>query len=99
MKYRVEIFPSAENDLREIRSYFEEVLQTDADRLIDKFYEALIPLVDSPYMYASVKDPVLGARGFHSVAVDNYLVFFKVVGDTVQIHRFIYGRRRFSSLL
>jgi hypothetical protein len=56
------------------------------DRLIDKFYDALIPLVDSLHMYTSVKDPVLGSRGFHSVAVGNSIVFHKVTGAAVHFH-------------
>jgi len=99
MRYKVQVFPSAENDLLEIRSYFEEVLKISADALIDKFYEALKPLVETPFMHPLVQDDVLAKKGFHFLVVDNYISFYKISEDLVQIHRFIYGRRMTSSLL
>ena len=99
MKYHVEIFPSAENDLLEIRGYFEDVLKISADSLIDKFYDALLPLVDTPFMHPLVQDRVLSQKKFHFCVVDNFIIFYKIVENTVQIQRFVFGRRQISSLL
>jgi len=99
MKYHVEVFPSAEGDLQEIRAYFEDVLKTSADGLIDKFYDALLPLVDTPFMHPLVQDRMLSQKGFHFCVVDNFIIFYKIVENTVQIHRFLFGRRQISSLL
>jgi len=99
MKYSVQVFPAAERDLLEIRSYLEGVLKTSADGLIDKFYSALKPLVETPFMHPLVQDDILAQKGFHYLVVENYVAFYKIKDDVVQIHRFIYGRRRVSSLL
>jgi len=99
MKYQVQVFPSAENDLLEIRTYFEDVLKITADGLIDKFYAALLPLVDTPFMHPLVQDRVLSQKGFHFCVVDNFIIFYKIIENTVQIHRFVFGRRQTSSLL
>ncbi len=99
MKYQVQVFPSAENDLLEIRVYFEDVLKITADGLIDKFYEALLPLVDTPFMHPLVQDPVLSLKGFHFCVVDNFIIFYKIIETRVQIHRFVFGRRQISSIL
>ena len=99
MKYQVQVFPSAENDLLEIRVYFENVLKIAADGLIDKFYDALLPLLDTPFMHPLVQDSVLSQKGYHFCVVDNLIIFYKIVETTVQIHRFVFGRRQISSLL
>ena len=75
MRYNVQIFPTAEIDLLEIRSYFEEVLKVSADSLIDKFYDALKPLSETPFMHPLVQDDVLARKEFHFLVVDNYIVF------------------------
>lgn len=99
MKYRVQVFPLAERDLLEIRSYFEEVLKISADGLIDRFYSALNPLIETPFMHPLVQDDILAQKGFRYLVVENYVAFYKIKDDTVQIHRFVYGRRKISSLL
>ena len=99
MKYHVQVFPTAENDVLEIREYFEGVLKTTADGLIDKFYDALLPLVETPFMHPLVQDSVLSQKGFRFCVVDNFIIFYKIVENTVEIHRFVFGRRQLSSLL
>jgi len=99
MKYKVQVFPSAEIDLLEIRGYFEDVLKISADGLIDKFYDAIKPLVETPFMHPLVQDDVLSQKGYRYLVVENYVAFYKIKEDIVQIHRFIYGRRMISSLL
>ena len=41
----------------------------------------------------------LSAHGYRVLVVEKYLVFYKVVNDTVQIHRIIYGKRNYKALL
>lgn len=99
MKYQVVVFPSAERDLLEIRTYFEEILVASADSLIDKIYEALVPLTTTPFMYPLVHDDIISAKGFHFITVDSYIIFYKISGETVQIHRVLYGRRLYNSII
>ena len=41
----------------------------------------------------------LAAKGYRYLIVKNYLVFYVIVGDTVQIRRILYARRDYRSLL
>ena len=45
------------------------------------------------------KDLALAAKGYRYLIVKNYLVFYVIVGDTVQIHRILHARRDYRSLL
>ena len=52
-----------------------------------------------PERYPRPKDLALAAKGYRYLAVKNYLVFYVVSGDTVQIRRILYGHRDYLSLL
>lgn len=45
------------------------------------------------------KDLALARKGYRYLIVKNYLVFYVIVGDTVQIRRILYARRDYRSLL
>ena len=45
------------------------------------------------------RDAALAAKGYRYLLVEKYLVFYVVVGDTVQIRRILYARRNYQSVL
>ncbi len=45
------------------------------------------------------QDQRLRRLGYRTLVVDNYLVFYVVIGRTVQIRRVIHGTRRHECLL
>ena len=85
--YEVLIFPRAEQDLADTRDGFLNVLST------------ITQLEHHPLIYPPVKDSLLQAKGYRFVPIDNFLLFFVVVGNQVQIRRFLYGGRKYNSLL
>ena len=91
--YKVNIYPSAEKDLREIKNYFENSLHTSTKNLFEKFYKDIGLLETFPFSFPAVKDPFLNSLGYRMIAIDNYIVFYVVQDDEVQIHRFIYGKQ------
>ncbi|WP_206812909.1 type II toxin-antitoxin system RelE/ParE family toxin [Paradesulfitobacterium ferrireducens] len=46
-----------------------------------------------------VKNTMLRLKGYRSMVIENYVVFYIVSGDTVQIRRILYGRRQYEYLL
>ena len=98
MKYSVLIYPKAENDLSEIKTYFEEVLKTTSISLFEKFFKEIDNLEDNPYAYPLLKDPHLNHLGYRIIPIDNFIVFFIIKDKEVQIHRFLYGRRNYHLL-
>jgi addiction module RelE/StbE family toxin len=98
-KYRVLIYPSAEHDLLEIKEYFETTLKTSSTPLFEKFYAHLDMLETNPFAYPCLKDAYLHQLGYRMIPIDNFLVFYIVKEDVVQIHRFLYGKRNYLNIL
>jgi toxin ParE1/3/4 len=98
-KYSVLIYPTANNDLLEIRDYFENKLKISANDLFEKFFSEIDTLETNPLIHPLVKDPYLSQIGYRMIPIDNFLVFYIIVDNTIQIHRFIYGRRDYLLIL
>ena len=97
--YKVKIYPAAKQDLLEIIDYLNTLSREAALRYYDLLAEEIASLSTMPERYPRPKDLALAAKGYRYLVVKNYLVFYVVSGDTVQIRRILYGRRDYLSLL
>lgn len=98
-KYNLLIFPSAKQDLRDFKDYINELSPQAAYKLYDEIIESIGLLAQMPKRCPLVKSSVLRANGYRMLIVHNYLVFFIVNGETVQIRRILYNKRQFDFLL
>ena len=97
--YKLKIFPTAKQDLEEMIGYL-NTLSTDAAlKYYDLLVEEIASLSKMPERCPRLKDLALAAKGYRYLIVKNYLVFYVVVGNTVQIRRILYARRDYSALL
>ena len=97
--YRVRIYPAAKRDLLEIIDYLNTLSQDAALRYYDLLTEQIASLAHMPERCPKPKDLALAAKGYRYLIVKDYLVFYIISGDTVQIRRILYGRRDYRSLL
>lgn len=97
--YKVRIYPTAEEDLAEIVDYLNTLSRDAALKYYDMLVEEIAGLSFMPERYPHPRDLALTAKGYRYLSVKDYLVFYMVVGDTVQIHRILYGRRDYRSIL
>lgn len=97
--YNVKIYPAAKQDFLDIIDYLNTLSPDAALRYYDLLTEQIASLSHMPERCPRPKDLALAAKGYRYLIVEKYLVFFVVVGDTVQIRRIIYGRRDYTSLL
>lgn len=97
--YKVKIYPAAEQDLMDIIDYLNTLSPQAALRYYDVLTEQIASLSTMPERCPHPKDLALTAKGYRYLIVEDYLVFYMVVGDTVQIHRILYGRRNYQALL
>ena len=97
--YKVKIYPAAKRDFAEILEYLNTLSQQAAEHYYDLLTEQIAGLSCLPERCPHPKDLALAAKGYRYLIVENYLVFFVVAGDTVQIHRILYGRRDYRLLL
>lgn len=101
MTYQIHITKTAERDLADAADYIEFTLKNPsaADKLLDKAEEKISELSAFPEVHALIDDPVLSAWGIRFTVVNNYLAFYTIIGDTIYIIRFLYGKRDWISIL
>ena len=91
LDYKVKIYPAAKQDLLGIIDYLNTLSHEAALRYYDLLTGEIVSL--------RPRDLALSARGFRYLIIEKYLVFYKITGDTVQIHRILYGKRNYQALL
>ena len=97
--YKVKLYPTAEQDLVDIVNDLKSLSEESARHYYKMLLEQITSLCSMPERCARPRDLVLAAKGYRYLIVKKYLVFFTVVGDTVQIHRILYGRSDYRSIL
>lgn len=97
--FKVIIFPSSQRDLQEIVEYLNTLSHDTALKYYDLIVSEIASLSSMPLRCLYPRDLSLAAKGYRYLNVNNYLVFYVVSGDTVQIHRILYARRDYSRLL
>lgn len=98
-KYNIKIFPLAKQDLLDIIDYLNTLSLQAAIRQYDSIIEKIGSLTDMPNRCPMIKLPQLRQRGYRVLIVDNYSVFFIVNGNTVEVRRILYGRRKYEWFL
>ena len=97
--YKVRIFPTARQDLEDVIGYLNTLSPEIALNYYDRLVEEIASLSRMPERCPRPKDLALAAKGYRYLIVKNYLVFYVVAGDTVQIRRILYARRDYRALL
>ena len=97
--YKVKIYPTAKQDLREIIDYLNTLSEQAALRYYDLLIEKIGSLSQMPLRCPKPRDIALAAKGYRYLIVENYLVFYVVAGDTVQIRRILYAKQNYRAIL
>jgi|TARA_B110000211_G_C14069419_1_gene549261 plasmid stabilization system protein ParE len=87
--------PRAEADLIDIWLYVAEDQPINADRLLDRLNDAALLIADTPEM--GVDRSVL-STDLKSFPVDNYIVFYRVKPDVLELVRVLSSSRDISSV-
>ena len=98
-KYELKIFPSAEQDLKDITDYLNELSPQAAIKIYDEIVDSIASLEQMPTRCQLAKNTILRVKEYRMLVVHNYVVFYVVSGNTVQIRRILYGRRQYEFLL
>ncbi len=97
--YKIRIFPTARQDMEDVIAYLNTLSPDAALCYYDLLVDEIASLAKMPERCHRPKDLALAAKGYRYLIVKNYLVFYVVVGDTVQIRRILYVRRDYQLLL
>lgn len=98
-KYRLEYLPAAQNDLMSIVEYIQVDDPLSAMNLIDVVDKSISKLAYFPYLGVIPKDIRLMHLDYRVLIIDNYLVFYVVLEEVVEIRRILHGKRQYSFLL
>lgn len=98
-KYKLKIYPLAQDDLLEVVDYLNTLSSDAAIKYYDLLVEQIAGLAELPERCPLVKDAHLRLRGYRTLLVKNYIVFYVVNENLVEIRRILYNRRQYEGLL
>ena len=100
-KYKLRYLPLFWSDLQGAALYICNVLSNPeaATRLVERTEEAIYKRLNSPTMEQRVETSQKRELPYYWFAVGNYMVFYVVYDDVMEVRRFIYGARDLNGLL
>lgn len=98
-KHRVEYLPIAVADLDDIFIFVADNSPQAAMELIDRIDASIAGLESFPEMGLIAKPPRLARKGYRVLIVDDYLVFYVLLDDIVEIRRIVSGKRNYAHLV
>lgn len=100
-KYNIEYSKEVKEDLIRIKQYIKYNLQESeiANKLPSKIRMSIKTLKDSPEIYAIINDDIIKKLEIRKLIVDNYIVFYRIKNNNIEIVRIMYGRRNWIDLL
>ncbi len=99
--YNIEYSKEAKQDLIDIKKYIKYNLQepNTAQKLITKIRNQINSLKSNPEIYAIIDDDIIKKLEIRKLIVDNYIVFYRMKNNDLEIVRIMYGRRNWIDLL
>jgi toxin ParE1/3/4 len=94
-KNNIKYTPAAVDDMDEIFSFISQDNITIADNMLERLDRKITGLADFPHMGSVLSDEeyILIQRGYRFIVVQPYLIFYRVLEQTIIIHRILHGRR------
>ena len=102
MDYRckLDILPPAQAELEEIaRVHMALSGPQSARNITDRSYDAMDQVTRFPLSGPSVRDDELSAAGYRYILAGKYLMFYRLLGDTVVIYHIAHGASDYPKLL
>lgn len=98
-KYRLAILPIFEEELRESVDYIQHELRNPqaADKLVDSVFAAIDERLKTPLAFKPHPSQVDREHPYYKIAVGNFFVLYVVIGEVMEVRRFIYQRRNWRS--
>ncbi|MCL2201437.1 MAG: type II toxin-antitoxin system RelE/ParE family toxin [Oscillospiraceae bacterium] len=97
-EYNVIISPAAQNDLHDVMEHLEVLPGDAAAQYLELFIDKTAVLSSSPESNPLARDTQLRLRGYRFLPIENYIVFYVINGNVVDIRRILYARRQYEWL-
>jgi plasmid stabilization system protein ParE len=100
-KYSLRYLPLFGKDIAGVKNYIANTLQSPAaaEKLIVETEQAILKRLSTPLShkpYSSKKDR---KHLYYRIHVRNFIVFYVVIDDVMEIRRFLYSRRDINNLI
>ncbi len=99
MKYRVEILPSAWEDLKKIEDYY--TIQFDAETAVkvsDHILDVIERLEDFPDSGSLTPDEWLNEQGYRMVICKKHIAIYRMIKDTVFVYHIADTQTEYTKL-
>ena len=94
-KYRLRYLPLFEQDLVQTVSYITNVLKNPAaaEKLANDVEAAILERWNNPLAFEPYPSVKKRKYPYYRIYVRNYVVYYVVMGDVMEVRRFLYGAR------
>ncbi len=94
-KYRIRYLPLFEQDLVQAVSYITNVLKNPdaAEKLANDVEAAILERLHNPLAFEPYPSVKKRKYPYYRIYVRNYVVYYVVMGDIMEVRRFLYGAR------
>ena len=99
--YIIQFSAEAKKDLTNIFNYIFYSLNEPniAKKKIEKIKLAIYNLKTNPEIYPIIQEDILSKYDLRKIVIDNHIIFYTVLNNTIYIVRILYARRNWISLL
>ena len=100
-KFTLRYLPLFEQDLMAARNYIAQNLQNPiaALRLVEDAEKAILKRLENPLSYAPYHSSRDRQHPYYRINIRNYTVFYVVIGDVMEVRRFVYSRRDLTNIV
>ena len=94
-KNKIKYTPVAVDDMDEIFSYISQDSVTAAETMLERLDRQIAGLAEFQHKGSVLSDEeyTLIQRGYRFIVVEPYLIFYRILENTIIIHRILRGRR------
>ena len=100
-KYKIKIYPLAQQDMDEIFNYISNELNNPlaAIKLINDFEKAFEITLLFPMSWSLINNEYAKDQSLRKIIVNNYIAFYRIKDDEIQIVRVLYAMSNYQELL
>jgi plasmid stabilization system protein ParE len=100
-KYSLSYLPLFKKDLLECVNYIANDLQNPlaAEKLVNDVEAAIMERLEAPLSFQPYRSTKNRELPYYRISVNNYAVYYVVIGDVMEVRRLIHNRRERNELL
>ena len=99
--FTLRYLPLFERDLAAVRDYIALNLHNPsaALRLVEDTEKAILKRLDNPLGFEPYRSARNRNQPYYRINIRNFSVFYVVIGDVMEVRRFVYGKRNLPDIV